>query len=175
MNSLLRMSKNQLIFSEKEFQIDAGLTTIFSRFFYIWCETFQFENRPEHWYSECLRACSLLWNRIPFFAKHLGIKTSNSSHSNLPSLNILLRRALVGMITQKIIPRVISQKTLKLLVTWRSSWVIEGHLGSLTEAFWTKTWPDLHYCQEREERYKSAEAFETSESHLLPFHLPFIT
>ena len=46
-----------------------------------------FENVPEHWYSECLRACSLLWNRIPFFAKHLGIKTSNSSHSNLPSLN----------------------------------------------------------------------------------------
>ena len=128
MNSLLRMSKNQLIFSEKEFQIDAGLTTIFSRFF--WYDVrydVQFENQPEHWYSECLRACSLLWNRIPFFAKHLGIKTSNSSHSNLPSLNILLRRALVGMITPKIIPRVISPEKMTVghvkvsLGHWRSS------------------------------------------------------
>ena len=152
------MSKNQLIFSLKEFQSNAHLRL------YQPMRKAHFENFPEHWYSECLRACSLLWNRIPFFAKHLGIKTSNSSHSNLPSLNkyLMVKGPRGDDRGDHLFPRL-------------RSFIIWGHLRSLTEAFWIKIWHDLHYYQEMEERYKSAEAVETFESHPLPFHLPFIT
>ena len=132
-----------------------------------------FETVPEHWYSECLRACSLLWNRIPFFAKHLGIKTSNSSHSNLPSLNkYFISKGPYGDDPGWSRPKL---KRIPRKGTIMAQSHCKGHLRSLTEAFWIKTWPDLRYCQEMGERCISAEAVETSESHLLPFHLPFIT